>query len=99
MGYSFVCVTPLAAAIVHFLFLFHIVNITIITVMSIAKTIKPAMAPPTAAGTDTLLAALDTILSTLLLVVKLVVVVISQAEGMLAVLSQAEIMVVTSTHN
>ena len=60
MGCFVVCVAPLAApAIFHFLFLFHIVNITIVTVMSITKVTQPAMAPPTAAGTDTLLAAPD----------------------------------------
>ena len=90
MGYSFVRVTPLAAAIDHFLFLFHTVNIAIIvSVMSITKVTQPAMAPPTAAGTSTLLAALDTT-STLSSVVKLVTVVISQVEGMTLLSPHAE---------
>ena len=93
MGYSSVRVAPLAAAIFHFCFLFHIVNITSISnMMTITTTIQPAMAPPTAAGTDTPVAALDSILLLLLeseLVVEMLVVEISQTE----VLSQAEMMV------
>ena len=93
MGYSSVRVAPLAAAIFHFCFLFHTVNITSTSsVMTITTTIQPAMAPPTAAGTDTPVAALDSILLLLLeseLVVEMLVVEISQTE----VLSQAEMMV------
>ena len=85
MGYSFVRVAPLAPAIFHFYFLFHTVNITSISsVMTITTTIQPAMAPPTAAGTDTPVATLDSILLESELVVE-----ISQTE----VLSQAEMMV------
>lgn len=87
MGYSFVRVTPLAGAVVHFLLLFHIVSIAVITAMSkITKTTQPTMAPPTAAGTDTLLPA------ALSLLFVVVVVVISQAEGVVT-LSQAEMTV------
>ena len=81
MGYSFVRVAPLAAAIFHFRFLFHTVNITSISsVTTITTTTQPAMAPPTAAGTDTPVAALHSML--LLLKSELVVVieVLSQAE-------------------
>ena len=82
MGYSFVCVTPLAAEIDHFLFLFHTVNITIIvSVMSITKVMQPAMAPPTAAGTNTLLATLD-------------IMVISQVEGMILLSPHAEMIAI-----
>ena len=87
MGYSFVRVAPLAAAIFHFRFLFHIVNITSVSsVTTITTTTHPAMAPPTAAATDTPVAALD---SMLLLLESELVVEISQTE----VLSQAEMTV------
>ena len=62
--------TPFETAIVHFLFLFHVIVITIVIVMRITKMTTPAMAPPTAAGTIPLLAALGTT-STPLFVVEL----------------------------
>ena len=92
MGYSFIRVAPLAAVIFHFCFLFHTVNITSISsVMTITTTTQPAMAPPTAAGTDTPVATLDSVLLLLEseLVVEMLVVEISQTE----VLSQAEMTV------
>ena len=58
------CITPLAAAaLVRYLFLFHIIVITIINIIAMStKMTQPAIAPPTAVGTytDTLLAASGT---------------------------------------
>lgn len=92
MGYSFVRVAPLAAAIFHFCFLFHTVNITSTSsVMTITTMIQPAMAPPTAAGTDTPVATLDSILESELVVEISQIEVLSQAEMMVAIVASTQI--------